>query len=126
VWEYRELPVDFEIDHTKRFVRVKAHGVVVLGEILDYFDAIVIQDAMAYPKLFDAREARPRLSDDDVMVLGARVSAYAAFDPRGPVAAIATEPPVRDMLQRFMNLGGADRPMRLFTAVEPAMAWLEQ
>jgi hypothetical protein len=84
------LPVDFEIDHTKRLVRIRAHGIVLLQEILDYFDALVVQDAMPYPKLFDAREALPRLSDDDVMVLGARVSAYAAFEPRGPIAAVAT------------------------------------
>jgi len=120
------LPVDYEIDHTKRFVRVKAHGVVVLQEILDYFDAVVVQGAMPYPKLFDARDAEPQLSDDDVMELGARVSAYAAYEPRGPIAAVATKPKAGEILQRFMNLGGADRPMRLFGSVEEAMAWLER
>jgi hypothetical protein len=120
------LPVDYQIDHEKRFVTVRAHGVVVLKEILDYFDALVVQDAMAYPKLFDAREAEPQLSDDDVMVLGARVSAYAAFDPRGPVAAVATGPAASALLQRFMNLGGAQRPMRLFTSVDEARVWLER
>jgi hypothetical protein len=119
------LPVDFEIDHTKRFVRVRAHGVVVLQEVLDYFDAVSIQNAAAYPKLFDAREADPDFSDDDVMVLGARVSAYAAFDPRGPVAAVALTKKAGDILQRFMNLGSAQRPMRLFGSADEAQAWLE-
>ena len=119
------MPVDFEIDHTKRFVRVRAHGVVVLQEVLDYFDAVTIEDAMAYPKLFDAREADPDFSDDDVMVLGARVSAYAAFEPRGPVAAVAVTKKAGDILQRFMNLGSAQRPMRLFGSVDEAQAWLE-
>ena len=123
-WETWGLPVDFEIDHTKRFVRVRAHGVVILREILDFFDALVVQDAMPYPKLFDAREAEPDLSDDDVMTLGARVSAYAAMDPRGPVAAVAVTKKAGDILQRFMNLGGAQRPMRLFASVEEARAWL--
>ena len=118
------MPVEFQIDHDKRFVTVRAHGVVVLQEILDYFDALVVQDAMAYPKLFDAREAEPRLSDDEVMVLGARVSAYAAHDPRGPIAAV-TGAQANEVLQRFMNLGGAQRPMRLFRTVEDARAWLE-
>jgi hypothetical protein len=118
------LPVDYSIDHNKKIVTVRAHGAVVLKEILDYFDALVVQDAMAYPKLFDAREAIPRLSDDDVMELGARVSAYAAFDPRGPVAAVTTGGEAGAILQRFMNLGGADRPMRLFTSVEDAQRWL--
>jgi hypothetical protein len=119
------LPVDFEIDHTKRFVRVKAHGVVLLQEILDYFDALAVQGAMPYPKLFDARDAEPQLSDDEVMVLGARVSAYAAFDPRGPIAAIAATPKAREIMQRFMNLGGPERPMRLFDSVEEGLAWLD-
>ena len=120
------MPVEYSIDHQKKFVKVRAHGPIVLKEILDYFDALVVQDAMAYPKLFDARDAEPQLSDDDVMELGARVSAYAEYDPRGPIAAVATKPKAGEILQRFMNLGGADRPMRLFASVEEAMAWLER
>ncbi len=118
------MPVEFEIDHAEQFVRVRAHGVVRLQEILDYFDALVLQNAMPYPKLFDAREAEPDLSDADVMVLGARVSAYAAHDPRGPVAAVASTKTTSDILQRFMNLGGPQRPMRLFYSVNEALAWL--
>jgi hypothetical protein len=118
------LPVDFKIDHDKRFVIVRAHGVVVLQEILDYFDALVVQDAMPYPKLFDARDAVPNLNDDEVMVLGARVSAYAAHEPRGAIAAVATTREASAMLQRFMNLGGPERPMRLFASIEEARSWL--
>jgi len=119
------LPVEYVIDHDRRVVTVRAHGAVGLKEILDYLDAIVVQDAMGYPKVFDAREAVPHLSDDDIMVLGARISAYEAFDPRGPIAAIATTAAASAILQRFMNLGNADRPMRLFTSVEEARAWLK-
>ena len=121
-----ELAVDYRIDHEKQFVSVRAHGAVVLGEILDYLDALVVQNAMGYPKLFDASEAEPRLSNDDVMVMGARVSAYAAHDPRGPVAAVAAGVQASAILQRFMNLGGARRPMRLFATVEEARRWLGQ
>lgn len=119
------MSVEYVINHERKVVTVRAHGAVVLEELLDYFDALVVQDAMGYPKLFDAREAVPHLSDDDVMVLGARISAYAAFDPRGPVAAVATTAAASAILQRYMNLGNADRPMRLFTSVEEARAWLK-
>ena len=121
-----ELAVDYRIDHEKGFVTVRAHGPIVLQELLDYFDALVVQNAMGYPKLFDAREAEPRLSDDDVMVLGARVSAYGVHDPRGPVAAVAMGKEASALLQRFMNLGGAPRPMRLFGTIEDARRWLGQ
>ena len=118
------MPVDFEFDHQNRLVIAKAHGPVVLQEILDYFDAVSINNAASYAKLFDAREMEPQLSDDDVMVLGARVSAYAAYDPRGPVAAVATTAEGRDGVRRYMNFAGAKRPMQLFTSVDAARAWL--
>ena len=116
--------MEFEIDHAERIVRARGYGVVRLSEILDYFDALVVQDAMPYPKLFDAREAKPDLSDDDVMILGARVSAYAALEPRGPVAVVAVTKDAGDIVQRFMNLGNARRPIGLFSSVEEARAWL--
>lgn len=77
------MAVAYRIDHEKGLVTVRANGPVVLHELLDYFDALVVQNAMGYPKLFDAHEAEPCLSDDDVMALGALVSAYAVYDPRG-------------------------------------------
>jgi hypothetical protein len=120
-----EVPVDFQIDRENQFVTVTMQGVVVLQEILDYFDALVVEDAMRYPKLIDTRQADPQLSDDDVMVLGARVSAYAAYDPRGPIAAVVAGRQTTEFLRRFMNLGGADRPMQIFTTVDEARTWLK-
>ena len=58
------------------------------------------------------------------MVLGARVSAYAAFDPRGAVAAVATTDEARSGVRRYMNFAGAQRAMRLFASIEDARAWL--
>jgi len=120
------MPVRFTIDHVERYVTVRAEGIVVLDEILDYFDALVTQNAMPYRKLFDARAAEPRLSDDDVMVLGARVSAYAELEPRGPIAAVAPPGEAANILHRFINLGGALRAMRLFHSIEEARGWLAE
>ncbi len=118
------MPVDFEFDHENRLVIATAHGRVVLQEILDYFDAVTINNAASYAKLFDAREMDAQLSDDDVMVIGARVSAYAAYDPRGAVAAVAVTVEARDAVRRYMNFTGAKRSVQLFTTVEDARAWL--
>lgn len=118
------MPVDFTFDHEHRLVIATAHGRVVLREILDYFDAVTINEAASYAKLFDAREMDAQLSDDDVMVIGARVSAYAAYDPRGAVAVVATSTEARDAVRRYMNFAGAKRSIQLFTTVEDARAWL--
>ena len=119
------MPIDYTIDHEQRLVHATAHGVVVLQDILDYFDAVSINDAAPYRKLFDARTMEPRLDDDDFMVVAARISAYAQFDPRGAVAAVATTFEAVSALRRYANFfGGEDRPVRLFDTIEAACAWL--
>lgn len=40
---------------------------------------------MPFRKLFDAREADSRQTEDDMKVLAVRVRTNAAFDPRGPI-----------------------------------------
>ncbi len=119
------MPVDHEIDHKERFVTITARGTVVLQEILDCMEVVVAQNAMGYPKLIDAREAVGQLSNDDIMMLGACAKAYADFDPRGPVAAVATLPETFEYLGRFRNLAEGERPIRMFTSLEAARAWLD-
>jgi len=119
------MPIHLDIDHTRAFVHVEAEGDIVLQEVLDYYNALVVQNAMPYPKLFDASKARLSFSDDDFMTLGAWVSAYAAHDPRGPIAIVARTDETRDMMRRYMNLGGAKRPVRLFTTVAEGRKWLD-
>jgi hypothetical protein len=120
------VPVEYEIDHETRFVYARARGIVVLSEILEYFDAVAIQDAAPYRKLFDAQDAVSQLSDDDFMVLAARIRAYAAFRPRGAVALVGTTDDANDAFRRYANFfGGEDRPVRLFGSVEEARLWLE-
>lgn len=125
--EGEHVPIDYTFDHEQRIVNATAHGVVSLQDILDYFDAVTINEAASYRKLFDAREMVPQLSDDDFMIVAARVSAYAAFDPRGAVAAVATTPEAIVALRRYANFyGGEDRPVRLFASIEAARAWLDR
>ena len=121
------MPIDYTFDHEQRIVIATAHGVVSLQELLDYFDAVTINEAASYRKLFDAREMVPQLSDDDFMTVAARVSAYAVFDPRGAVAAVATTAEAIVALRRYANFhGGEDRPVRLFETIEAARAWLDR
>jgi hypothetical protein len=120
------MPIRCTIDHDKRFVHVEATGPVTLDDVLAYFDRLVIENAMPYPKLFDASRATAELSDADVMVLGARVSAYSLHDPRGPLALVAQNERIVEFLRRFMNLGMARRPAMLFRRVDDARRWLDR
>jgi hypothetical protein len=131
-WEERAskevcaLPVYNEIDHDAQFVRITGLGDVVLEDLLGCMDDIVGQNAMGYPKLIDTRAAVGRFSDDDFMTLGARAQAYAFYDPRGPVAIVATSADSIENMRRFMNLAVGNRLIRLFVTVEEARAWLHE
>lgn len=116
----------FNIDHARRFVDVKGSGDMVLQDVTDYFDALVTEGGLPYRKLIDLRGVVPKMTDDDIMVLGARVSAYAHLEPRGPIAVVSTAPETDLFVRRFMNLGGARRPMRLFTSMDEARQWLQE
>ncbi|MCA0246630.1 MAG: hypothetical protein LCH93_08425 [Proteobacteria bacterium] len=118
------MPLTFKIDHDKRFVHVKIEGHTVLKDVEDYFDALMVQNGMPYPKLLDCTHAQFEATDDDMMVLGARVSAYAACDPRGPICLVAVTDHAIDFLRRFTNLGGAERAARIVATVDEGLRWL--
>ena len=120
------MPIQCKIDHDKRFIHVEATGPVTMADILSYFDKFVVENAMPYPKLFDATQTKADLTDEDIMTMGARVSAYALHDPRGPLALVAKDEHIVNFLRRFMNLGLARRPAMLFRRVEDAQRWLDQ
>jgi hypothetical protein len=120
-----KVTVRWDFDHANRFVYVTAEGDVYVQEVLDCYDQFVVQNAMSYAKLWDARTADLKFSDEDVMTLGAWTSAYAEFDPRGPIAIVALTDDAWDMMRRYMAVGEANRPLRLFTSVDQARQWLD-
>ena len=120
------MPIRCTIDHVQRSVLAEAEAPLVLQDILAYLDRLVVEGAMPYPKLFDVSTAKPQLSDQDVMVLGARVSAYAAFAPRGPLAIVARSDEAREAVRRFMNVGRGERPAMMFDSIKAAREWLDE
>ena len=71
------MPIEYTIDHEKRFVHARVLGVIVLKDIEDFADAVVAQDALTYRKLFDASKGDGTYDEQDVMTLAARAAAYA-------------------------------------------------
>jgi hypothetical protein len=118
------VPLRYTIDHDQRLVHVQTEGTVHLADILDYLDAVAVKEAMPYAKLFDASGGDFVLSDSDMMVLGARVSAYAEMEPRGPVALVVGSDETDGLARRFANLGGAKRPAKVFRHADEARVWL--
>ena len=116
------------ISHDERLVLVTAEGPVTLLEIEDYFDALIVAGAQPYAKLLDGRSMEVHLSDDDMMAIGARMSAYVKDQkwPGGPAAFVVTTRANREFIRRFINLAASPRRAKIFQAVDEARRWLDE
>jgi hypothetical protein len=119
------MPITWTISEADRLVTAHAQGDVTLQDIEALLDDIVVKDALGYRKLFDGREAIGKYDDKDVLMLGARISAYATMNLTGAVALVVSTQPQHDAALRFANIGQAKRPIRVFYSVEEARAWLD-
>ena len=119
------MPLKWTIDHGQHMVTLIAEGEVTLEQAEEYLDAVVMADAQPYAKLFDAGTMVLQLSDDELMLLGARMSAYgSAFAAAGPLAFVATTLAVKGFAKRFLNVASVQRPAKICKTVDEAKAWL--
>ena len=118
------MPIHFTIDHKTRFVDALFDGVLALKDVEDFCDAIIGQNCLAYRKLIDGRTATGKYDDNDVMALGARLSAYATMGPRGALAMVPAADVSLDLTDRLINLGKDGRPAKAFRSVDEARQWL--
>ena len=118
------MPLRWEILHPQKLVHIVAEGPVTLKEMEEHFDAILVADAMPYAKLFDATRIEPIYDDHDVLMMGARLSAYTATVASGPLAVVGQGDELQLAFRRFVNISPSKRPAALFHTESEARAWL--
>jgi hypothetical protein len=120
------MPMRWKISHEERLVTVTTDGPVTLRDVEAYFDAVVVAGAQPYAKLFDARDMVAQINDDDMMAIGARMSAYIQLQgqPGGPAAFVVTTSTARDFIERYLNLTPSSRLARIFETIDEARHWL--
>jgi len=104
-------------------VEAVASGPLSLQDVERYFDAVSVEEAWPYRKLFDATAATSSFNDNDMMILGARIRAYSGLGPLGPLA-IAASGDVHQQARLFAVLASADRPLKVFKTIKAARKWL--
>jgi len=119
------MPIEYTIDHEKRFVHARVLGVIALKDIEDFTDAVVAQNALTYRKLFDGTQGDGTYTDEDVMALAARAAAYATLAQRGPLALVPRPGMGADLARRFINLGKFTGQAQIFDSAEDGLKWLE-
>ena len=117
------MPIRYSIDHATRLVLARAEGEIALKDIEEFTDAVMVENAMPYRKLFDGRDSHGTYDDHDLMQLGARISAYASVERRGALAIVPSGEYV-DLARRFVNLAKSGRPAGVFLDPDEALDWL--
>ena len=97
---------------------------MTLKDVEAYLDDLVVNDAMPFAKLFDASNLVPATGDHELLMLGARIRAYAQTMDSGPIAFVVRTAEARQIIDRYINLAQANRPAGVFFAVEDARQWL--
>ena len=119
------MPVQWTVSQPTRLVIAVAKGELRLRDIETYLDEVVAANAMAYRKIFDMSQATPKLSEDDMMMLGARIRAYMALGEMGPLAIVATTDKSYQQARMFAALAEAERPLKIFRELHLARQWLD-
>ena len=122
------MPLRWKISHDERLVTVTTDGPITLRDVEAYFDAVVVANAQPYAKLFDASGMVAELSDDDMMAIGARMSAYVRDQgqPGGPAAFVVTTGVALEFIERYLNLMPSSRQAKICGTVDEAHRWLEE
>ena len=119
------MPVNWTISHADRLIVVVAEGTVTLQEIEQYLDGVITSNTLAYRKIFDVTQTLVHPTDQDMMLLAARIRAYPAFGRFGALAIVASSERSRWMARLYTELAAVDRPIRIFRNREAARKWLD-
>ena len=119
------MPVQWTVSHPTRLIVAVARGDIGLADIEEYLDDVVAKNILPYRKIFDLTHATPKLDDDALMALGARIRAYRALGRIGPLAIVATTQESHEQAQIFAALAEANRPIQIFRALYDARRWLD-
>lgn len=99
-------------------------GSITLHDIEGYLDAVVVAGSMPYRKLFDGTHGDSAMTDEEMMILGARIRAYHTTGAMGALAIVVVTEQTHGLARLFGALAVADRPIKIFRDVRAAGRWL--
>lgn len=119
------MPITWTIDHERRLLTAVCEGNVTLRDIEEYLDAVVVAGSMPYRKLFDGSRADSAMTEEEMMMLGARIRAYHGEGRIGALAIVVTTEHTHGLARLFGALAAADRPIKIFRDLPAARRWLD-
>lgn len=121
------MPLHWTVDSKERLVITIADGDITRDEAESYIAAVNGAGTHTYRKLFDGSRGDTRMTSEDMLALGVQIRKWQAAGggKPGPMA-VVVPPDKAELLSRVLDiLATADRPMRVFSEIEPARRWID-
>jgi hypothetical protein len=120
------MPLHWTIDSRARLLSVVADGTVELAELHHLLDLTAELKLEGYRKLIDGSRGEARMTPADQLALGVRFrDMHAKATSLGPLAIVARPERYETVARMLGILAAPKRPMRVFTDVAKARAWLD-
>ena len=120
------MPLHWTIDTKQRLFTGIAEGEVTFDDAIALLEALAAVKALSYRKLFDGGAARSTMTGEELLAVCAKIRAYHDQGPVGALAIVATSEQFETCARLWGALAAADRPMKMFTNLQQARAWLDQ
>jgi hypothetical protein len=121
------MAIDLRISHQDRLVLATVSGGTRRGDYLKMLQEIAAANAVGYRKIVDIRFVPLDYKIADFRAFGQSIRQWnRAGGTPGPTALIATTEMAQQFAELFREHAPADRPLRIFTDIEPARAWLDE
>lgn len=121
------MQLHWTIDSRERLVTTIADGLITREEAESYIASVNGAGTHTYRKLFDGSGGDTRMTAEDMLALGVQIRKLQAAGggKSGPMAVVVPHDKA-ELLSRLLGiLAAADRPMRVFSEIEPARRWIE-
>lgn len=118
------MPLRWNIAHKSDLVSLHSEGVVRLGDMAAYLQALDSDGAFACRKLFDARLGSSEMSESDALSYAGMVRGYATLSQFGPCAVVASDDSVVAHKPFITQLMLTKRPLGIFRDMGDAQYWL--
>jgi hypothetical protein len=120
------MPIYYRIDEARRRVYSRCEDVVTFEDFRAHMNAEEGSPAASYGEIFDCSGAKTNLTREQIRTLAAEREAVAERREPAPVAVVATDNDLFEMLQIFDMLTEQIRPMQVFPNVQAAEQWLDE
>lgn len=118
------MPVRCDISPANRIAIGVASGPVTLRDLEGFLDTLEQNNAITYPKIFDATFGISTLSDADWLTLAIRLSEYTGPRTLGALAVVAATGGDDTFARELAALKSGTRQAKVFRSIHEARSWI--